>query len=150
MKGERHLKVAVRTQYRLRSPGNIFMDVPTHLTLNQIEHRAQDRQRWKNAWFIHNAYDGFKDVPPVYDDLNRQPQLASDAASAVVQALNQSQTTPPPDITNDNEAARRRNPTRKARYVPPPEEASSDNNDSTPNQKSKRAKGKRKGKKPTP
>ena len=90
------------------------MDVPGHLAFNQIAHRVQDRTRWKNSWYINNAYDGFEDVPP-------QPlavaapvsSLASDAASAVVQAMNQSGThtttpTQPP----------RRNPTRRAR--PPP------------------------------
>ena len=44
MPGERLLKVAVKVQLDLGSEGNIFMDVPPHLSLDQIAHRAQDKR----------------------------------------------------------------------------------------------------------
>ena len=85
MKGDRLLKVAVEAQFNLKSEGNLFMDVPQHLTFNQVQHRAQYRRRWKESWTSPRAYENFVDIPPTLNT-QRQPAstLASDAASAVV------------------------------------------------------------------
>ena len=113
MKGLRLLKVAAKVQFDLKSEGNLFMDTPQHLTFNQIQHRAQYRQRWKQSWDSPTAYADFQDIPPAASTQRRPAYThASDAASAVVQALNQSPTGQPATPTAQ---APRRNPRRKTR-----------------------------------
>ena len=47
MPGDRLLKLATKVQYEQQSKGSLFMDVPPHLSYDQIVSLAQDRKVWK-------------------------------------------------------------------------------------------------------
>ena len=48
MRGDRLVKVAARVQFERQRKGGFFMDLPGHLTFEEIEELAQDRKAWKS------------------------------------------------------------------------------------------------------
>ena len=98
---ERMLHQAALQQFKNGSAGNLFMDVPAHLSLDRIKTIAQDRAMWKKLM----VYSIRHHVSPPRQDATRQHSGASSttnmttrsASRAITSARpNRSTTTPTP------------------------------------------------------
>ena len=57
MEGDRLVKHAVKRQHSLGLPGNMFYDVPSHLSFEQIEAAASDRHLWRRLSTLLQPHD---------------------------------------------------------------------------------------------
>ena len=57
MEGDRLVKHAVARQHSIGLPGNMFYDVPPHLSFEQIEAAASDRKLWKRLGTLLKPHD---------------------------------------------------------------------------------------------
>ena len=47
LKGNRLVKLSINTQFKLKSDGGFFMDLPPDLSLEEIKSMALDRKAWR-------------------------------------------------------------------------------------------------------
>ena len=74
MPDERLVKEAIRVQFKMQTPGNIFMDVPPNVSFRQLEIMARDRKQWKADLPV-LAQKSVMDMQDEYDEFQRQYRI---------------------------------------------------------------------------